>query len=139
MSKTEELLQENSELLKKQAEFIKEIKQLNEQVAYLTNKLYGRHSEKMENPGQLSLLDNSFTEPEQTGNQSEEISESQTAVPVKRHRRTRSEIISEGLPVEETTIKREDDHREHGHQLIPIGRFWCKINKIVFVIHWDDC
>ncbi|MFT8728148.1 MAG: transposase [Liquorilactobacillus ghanensis] len=99
MSKTEELLQET---LRQNRELMKEIKQLNEQVAYLTNKLYGRHSEKMENPGQLSLLDNSFTDPEQTGNQSEEISENQTAVLVKRHRRTRSEIISEDLPVKET-------------------------------------
>jgi transposase len=129
MSKTEKLLQET---LRQNSELMKKIKLLNEQVAYLTNKLYGRHSEKMENPGQLSLLDNSFTEPEQTGNQSEEISESQTAVSVKRHHRTRSEIISGNLPVEETIIKREDDHCEHGHQLIPIGKHF--VRKVIHMI-----
>lgn len=126
MSKTEELLQES---LRQNNELMKEIKQLNEQVAYLTNKLYGRHSEKMENPAQLSLLDNSFTDPEQTGNQSEEISESQTAAPVKKHRRTRSEIISGNLPVEEVIIKRKDDHCEHGHQLVPVGKHF--VRKVI--------
>ena len=130
MSKTEKLLQET---LRQNSELMKKIKLLNEQVAYLTNKLYGRHSEKMENPGQLFLLDNSFTEPEQTGNQSEEISESQTAVSVKRHHRTRSEIISGNLPAEETIIKREDDHYEHGHQLVPVGKHFVRkvIRKIL--------
>ncbi|ULQ48788.1 IS66 family transposase [Liquorilactobacillus nagelii] len=126
MSKTEELLQES---LRQNNELMKEIKQLNEQVAYLTNKLYGRHSEKMENPDQLSLLDNSFTDPEQTGNQSEEISESQTATPAKKHRRTRSEIISGNLPVEEVIIKRKDDHCEHGHQLVPVGKHF--VRKVI--------
>lgn len=75
MTSTEKyLLRQNQELLKQQAEFLKEIKQLNENIAYLTNKLYGRHSEKLGDPNQQSLFeDNSvFTEPEQTGQQSEE-------------------------------------------------------------------
>lgn len=129
MSETEKLLQEslrqNSELLKRQNEFIKEIKQLNEQVAYLTNKLYGRHSEKIVNPNQMSLLDNSFTDPEQTGKQSEKISENEAQKIRKRHR-TRSEIISKELPIEETIIMRKKDCCEHGHQLVSVGKHFIR-------------
>uniref|UniRef100_UPI001CDBF755 transposase n=1 Tax=Lapidilactobacillus bayanensis TaxID=2485998 RepID=UPI001CDBF755 len=70
MATTDELLKQ---ALAQNLELIKQVQILSEQVAYLTRKLYGSHSEKMVDPNQLSLLeDNSvFTEPEQTGEQSE--------------------------------------------------------------------
>ena len=51
MTSTEKLLhealQKNQELLRQQTKFLKEIKQLNENIAYLTNKLYGRHPKNL--------------------------------------------------------------------------------------------
>lgn len=130
MSKTEELLQQtlqqNAELLKQQAEFIEEIKQLNEQVAYLTNKLYGRHSEKMVDSNQLSLLDDAFLNPEQTGEQSEQKIEENKVQSVKRHRRTRNEIISKDLPIEETIVTCKEEQCDEGHQLTPIGKHFVR-------------
>ena len=84
------------------------LKKLNKQVAYLTNKLYGRHSEKMVDSNQLSLLDDAFLNPEQTGEQSEETIKENKVQSVKRHRRTRNEIIREDLPIEETTVTRKE-------------------------------
>ena len=70
----EQALEQNSELTKQVGSLTDQIQALTEQVAYLTRKLYGSHSEKLVDPNQLSLLEDSsvFTDPEQTGEQSEE-------------------------------------------------------------------
>lgn len=70
----EQALEQNSELTKQVGSLTDQIQALTEQVAYLTRKLYGSHSEKLVDPNQLSLLEDSsvFTDPEQTWEQSEE-------------------------------------------------------------------
>ena len=64
----EQALEQNSELTKQVGSLTDQIQALTEQVAYLTRKLYGSHSEKLVDPNQLSLLEDSsvFTDPEQT-------------------------------------------------------------------------
>ncbi|MBM7544745.1 hypothetical protein [Periweissella beninensis] len=37
------------------------------------------------------------------------------------------------------TLTGFDDKKQTKQQAVLTKRFWCKINKIVFVIHWDDC
>lgn len=130
MASTEELLQEalqqNRELLKQQAEFVKQINRLNEQIAYLTHKMYGRHSEKMPDSGQQSLFgDNSvFTEPEQTGEQSEETETVVTKV--KHAKRKRAEIVADSLPTEDEVYDPETMQCDHGHPLSKVGRHFSR-------------
>lgn len=115
---TEDLLKQ---ALEQNRELMKQVQALTEQVAYLTRKLYGSHSEKMTDPNQLSLLgDNSvFTDPEQTGQQSEEI----VVVKAKRKpKSSRGESIDPKLPIEETVITRESELCDHGHHLTKVGK-----------------
>jgi transposase len=67
---TEELLKQ---ALEQNAKLLEQVQLLTEQVAYLTHHRFGRSSEQI-NPNQTSLLDDDgvFTDPEQTGQQSEE-------------------------------------------------------------------
>ena len=78
------------------AQALKEIQLLKEQVAFLNRKLYGVRSEKMTDPNQLSLLEDPsvFTEPEQTGRQSEE----EVVASPRKPKRKRSEGIAADLP-----------------------------------------
>nr|WP_273933003.1 transposase [Lacticaseibacillus paracasei] len=115
---TEDLLKQ---ALEQNRKLMKQVQTLTEQVAYLNRKLYGSHSEKMTDPNQLSLLgDNSvFTDPEQTGQQSEEI----VVVKAKRKpKSSRGESIDPKLPIEETVITRESELCDHGHQLTKVGK-----------------
>lgn len=126
MASTEEILQEalhqNQELLKQQAEFIKQINRLNEQIAYLTHKMYGRHSEKIPDPRQQSLFgDNSvFIQPEQTGEQSEE--QQTVVIQVKHAKRKRTEFVANNLPTEDKVYDPDTLQCEHGHPLSKVGR-----------------
>jgi transposase len=122
MTTEEKLLEQNSALLKQQAEFVEQIKELNERIAWLSNQLFGRKSEKMVNPNQTSLLDDDgvFTDPEQTGNQSEE-SQVTTVTSKRKPKRTRKDVIAPDLPVEEEIIERDDLHCTHGHELKAFG------------------
>lgn len=76
-----------------------EVQDLKEQVTYLTAKMFGRKSERVD-PNQLSLLEDSqrvFTSPEQTGHQSENPIDQ-----VRRPRQSktpRQATISQTLPV----------------------------------------
>ncbi|MFW4411600.1 IS66 family transposase [Lactiplantibacillus argentoratensis] len=106
------------------AQALKEIQLLKEQVAFLNRKLYGVRSEKMTDPNQLSLLEDPsvFTEPEQTGRQSEE----EVVASPRKPKRKRSEGIAADLPVEETLITREASVCEHGHQLVAVGKHFVR-------------
>ena len=118
---TEDLLKQ---ALEQNRELSKQIQTLTEQVAYLTRKLYGAHSEKLTDPNQLSLLvdDSVFTDPEQTGNQSETV-----ATPIVRQpKRKRTEVVSSSLPIEETIVKRTDLCCANGHQLSPVGKHFVR-------------
>jgi hypothetical protein len=67
MASTDELLksalEQNQMLLKQLNELMAQNKLLSEQIAHLSHKMYGSHSEKLTPAGQTSL----FTEPEQAG------------------------------------------------------------------------
>ncbi|CAJ1226774.1 IS66 family transposase [Lactiplantibacillus xiangfangensis] len=115
---TEDLLKQ---ALEQNRKLMKQVQTLTEQVAYLNRKLYGSHSEKMTDPNQLSLLGGNsvFTDPEQTGQQSEEI----VVVKAKRKpKSSRGESIDPKLPIEETVITRESELCDHGHQLTKVGK-----------------
>lgn len=123
MASTEELLksalEQNQMLLKQLNELMVQNKLLSEQIAYLSHKMYGSHSEKLTPAGQTSL----FTEPEQTGFQSEEpevVSGDQ--VKTRKPKRKRTEIIGSNLPVQEEVFRRLSDKCEHGHQLDTVGK-----------------
>ncbi|WP_125766671.1 IS66 family transposase [Lapidilactobacillus wuchangensis] len=90
---TEDLLKQ---ALDQNRELTKQIQDLTEQVAYLTRKIYGSHSEKMTDPNQLSLLEEGsvFTDPELTGHQSEKTVVTSTRKP----KRKRVETIDPNLP-----------------------------------------
>lgn len=121
----EQALEQNSELTKQVGSLTDQIQALTEQVAYLTRKLYGSHSEKLVDPNQLSLLEDSsvFTDPEQTGEQSEEAVVTSTQ---RKAKRRRVETIDVNLPVEETVIERKRSVCEHGHQLIKVGKHFVR-------------
>lgn len=114
---TEDLLKQ---ALDQNRELMKQIQTLTEQVAYLTRKIYGSHSEKMTDPNQLSLLEEGsvFTDPELTGQQSEETVVTSTRKPKSK----RVETIDPNLPVEETVIYRQSDLCEDGHRLTKVGK-----------------
>lgn len=132
MATTEELLRESQKqnqalmaqiqsLLTEQAKLIDNVQQLSEQLTYLQRKLYGRQSEKLGDPNQTSLFENdSFMEPEQTGEQSE-VSTTVGTVE-RRPRRKRAEVNVANLPHKEVVIDTPDQHCEHGHQLVRIGK-----------------
>ncbi|WP_390406138.1 IS66 family transposase [Lacticaseibacillus jixiensis] len=115
---TEDLLKQ---ALEQNAKLLEQVQLLTEQVAYLTQHRFGRSSEQI-NPNQTSLLedDSVFTDPEQTGQQSEEAAKrvNQTRKP----KAKRSEILAKDLPVETTVITKNDEHCEHGHDLKPFGK-----------------
>lgn len=118
MATTEELLRES---LQQNQELLKTIKELTEQVAYLNQKLYGRHSEKLDDPNQTSLFENdSFTEPEQTGEQSE-ISTT-VGVGERRPRRKRTEVVIANLPHREKIHEVSDQQCAQGHTLVRVGK-----------------
>lgn len=75
IQKLDELLAKNEKLEKLNAIKDDELALLREQVEYLTGKLYGRKKETLNiNPNQSNLFDDSpFIEPEQTGDQSDEV------------------------------------------------------------------
>lgn len=75
IQKLDELLAKNEKLEKLNAIKDDELALLREQVEYLTDKLYGRKKETLDiNPNQSNLFDDSpFIEPEQTGDQSDEV------------------------------------------------------------------
>ena len=131
MTSTEKLLhealQQNQELLRQQTKFLKEIKQLNENIAYLTNKLYERHSEKLDDPNQQSLFEDNgvFTEPEQTGQQSEEpeVTTGENGK-TRKPKRKRSEIISTDLPTEDEVHEPMIKLCPHGHDLQRVGKHY---------------
>lgn len=131
----EELRAENKELLK-------QIQQLNEQIAFLTKHIFGRSSEKMINPNQMSLLDDDgvFTVPEQTGKQSEDSKESEIKNDhlTRKPKRTRQDALATDLPVEEEIIERANTHCEHGHELVCVGKHFvrdevCEVPARLFI------
>jgi len=75
IEKLDELLVKNEELEKSNAIKDDELTLLREQVAYLTEKLYGHKKESLDfDPNQGTLFDDfPFIEPEQTGDQSDEV------------------------------------------------------------------
>jgi transposase len=115
---TEDLLKQ---ALEQNAKLLEQVQLLTEQVAYLTHHRFGRSSEQI-NPNQTSLLeeDSVFTNPEQTGEQSEEVTEKTTQQ--RKPKAKRSEILAKDLPVKTTIITKDDEHCEHGHDLKPFGK-----------------
>lgn len=130
---TEELLRQLLEqsqetckqLMADKREQAKQLQALTEQVAYLTRKLFGAHSEKLTDPNQLSLLEDEgvFTDPEQTGNQSEETV---VTLAKRKPKKKREETIDPALPVRETIIEPDRDHCEHGHALTKVGKHFVR-------------
>jgi len=114
---TEDLLKQ---ALEQNAQLIQQVQQLTEQVAYLTRQRYGSRSERID-PNQTSLLgdDSVFTNPEQTGQQSEEVTNQSNQQ--RKPKAKRSETLAKDLPVETTIITKDDEHCEHGHELKPFG------------------
>ena len=75
MDKLNELLAKNDELEKAIAIKDDELALQKEQIAFLTQKLYGRKKESLDfDPNQVNLFDDQlFIEPEHTGDQSDEV------------------------------------------------------------------
>ena len=75
MNKLNELLAKNNELEKAIAIKDDELALQKEQIAFLTQKLYGRKKESLDfDPNQVNLFDDQlFIEPEHTGDQSDEV------------------------------------------------------------------
>ena len=121
------LLKQNADLMKRQDELLAQIQQLSEQIAYLTHKMYGRHSEQMPQPGQLSIFDDDrvFTEPEQTGQQSEALTDAQPST-ARKPKATRRQIVSANLPVKTTVVTKEDEHCDQGHDLTAMGQHFVR-------------
>lgn len=115
---TEDLIKQ---ALEQNAKLLEQVQLLTEQVAYLTHHRFGRSSEQI-NPNQTSLLeeDSVFTNPEQTGEQSEEVTEKTTQQ--RKPKAKRSEILAKDLPVKTTIITKDDEYCEHGHDLKPFGK-----------------
>ena len=115
----------NKQLLAQNRDLTKQVQALTEQVAYLTRKLFGTHSEKLTDPNQLSLLEDEgvFTDPEQTGNQSEETV---VTLAKRKPRKKREETIDPKLPVRETLIEPDRNHCEHGHALTKVGKHFVR-------------
>jgi hypothetical protein len=114
MATTEELLRAS---LEQNQELMKQIKLLIEQVAYLTDKLYGHRSEKMVDPHQsLFQNDGVLTEPKQTGEKSEEPELGNISPNRCKHRRSRNDAIADNLPTENELTDIADDTCEHGHR-----------------------
>lgn len=115
----------NKQLLAQNRDLTKQVQTLTEQVAYLTRKLFGAHSEKLTDPNQLSLLEDEgvFTDPEQTGNQSEETV---VTLAKRKPKKKREETIDPNLPVRETLVEPECDHCEHGHILTKVGKHFIR-------------
>ncbi|MFR0555515.1 IS66 family transposase, partial [Loigolactobacillus coryniformis subsp. coryniformis] len=63
-----------------------------------------------------------FTDPEQTGNQSETT----VTTVVHKPKRKRCESVDPNLPIETTVIRRENLSCDHGHQLIPVGKHFVR-------------
>ena len=98
----------------------KKVQEQAEIIDYLTKKLFGQKSEKVD-PNQISLLDNDdgvFTEPEQTG-QENKPAKIQTA---KNTKKTRTAIIASCVPVKETVIDLTDKLCPNGHSLVSVGK-----------------
>lgn len=116
-----------NKMVEQNAKLLEQVEQLTEQVAYLTHKMYGRHSEKMDDPNQQSLFGDSgvFTEPEQTGEQSENSEESEINGK-RRAKQKRSEIISANLPEEDKVYRRQSERCDQGHQLVKVGRHFVR-------------
>lgn len=109
-----ELIRQNTELKQEVHELKQTILLLEEQVAFLTKKIYGQSSERI-NSDQLSLFGQSgvFTEPEQTGNQSEETY--QVITKIRSKKKTRKQTISPDLPVQDVLIPFDASQCPHGH------------------------
>jgi hypothetical protein len=116
-----------NKMVEQNAKLLEQVEQLTEQVAYLTHKMYGRHSEKMDDHNQQSLFGDSgvFTEPEQTGEQSEN-SEGSEINGKRCAKQKRLEIISANLPEEDKVYRRQSERCDQGHQLVKVGRHFVR-------------
>ena len=98
----------------------KKVQEQAEIIDYLTKKLYGQKSEKVD-PNQLSLLDKDegvFIEPEQTGEENKPTQVQQK----KKAKKTRKSIIGSNVPVKETVIGLTDKLCPNGHGLVSVGK-----------------
>lgn len=89
-------------------------------IDYLTKKLFGQKTEKIDG-NQTSLFDEDdgvFTQPEQTGqeNQSNQVQST------KKTKRTRQAVIGSNVPVQETVIDLPDKQCPNGHGLVSVGK-----------------
>lgn len=100
-----ELIRQNTELKQEVHELKQTIQLLEEQVAFLTKKIYGQSSERI-NSDQLSLFGQSsvLTEPEQTGDQSEETYQVMTKIRQKKKTRQQRALKQGGFNVSEGTL-----------------------------------
>ncbi len=116
----EELLVQINSALAQNAKLTAKIDKLTQQVAWLSKQLFGRRSEQID-PNQMSLLEDEsvFTEPEQTGKQSETVNDNQ---PPRKPKARRKELIARDLPVKETLVQREGTQCVDGHTLTPVGK-----------------
>ncbi|BDZ31324.1 hypothetical protein MH1LPH_17900 [Lactiplantibacillus brownii] len=97
-----------------------QIKEQAEIIDYLTKKLFGQKTEKIDG-NQISLFEEEnrvFTEPEQTGqeNQSDQVQ------PAKKVKRTRQAVVSPNVPIKETVIDLPDKLCPNGHGLVTVGK-----------------
>jgi len=115
---TEDLLKQ---ALEQNAQLIQQVQQLTEQVAYLTRQRYGSRSERID-PNQTSLLgdDSVFTNPEQNGQQSEEVTDDEPLMP-RKPKATRRQLLAKNLPVRTTIVPKTDEHCDQGHDLRTMG------------------
>lgn len=95
-------------------------KNLQEQIDYLTKKLFGASSEKRQMDGQLSLFDEAEVEADASYSNIDTVVKGHTRKP----KRTYAETFK-GIPVEEEVLDLPDNEkkcRECGSDLVPIGR-----------------
>lgn len=102
----DDLKKENAELRAINAKQAEQIELLQEQVAYLTAKIFGKSSEQSPENGQTSLFDDDnqgvFNQPESTGEQIRH-----PAVPQKK-RTTQQTKITKALPIKKEVIRLAD-------------------------------
>lgn len=87
-----------------------QMKLLEEQIKYLTQKRFGKSSEKVDDPNQLSIFEDSdntsvFKQPETTGQQTE------TIIYQRKKKSSRRVILSEDFPVEQEDLDLSDDEK----------------------------
>ena len=102
------------------ADLKKKIQEQAEIIDYLTKRLFGQKSEKI-NTDQTSLFDEDnsvFSQPEQTGqeNQSNQVQ------PTKKTKRTRQAVVNSSVSVQETVVELPDKLCPNGHGLVAVGK-----------------